>query len=208
LPGAFGWDDTASVVPSSAVPGYSGPSTYLLLTKFNNYAGVGGDGVNRLALNDPTTGMTDPVTGATVMNTVLTVSGVTPDPEYDSTFPNAVREWCINSAAIDPPNQCAVVNSEDGKLYRWSFAGNTLSTGLTLASATGEAYTPTAIGPDGAIYAINNATLFSAGASAGVPASDTPATTPLSLVILAALLMAIGALSLTIKQNDRQGLPR
>jgi hypothetical protein len=29
-----------------------------------------------------------------------------------------------------------------------------------MAAATGEAYTPTAIGPDGAVYAINNAELY------------------------------------------------
>ncbi|MGB8169650.1 MAG: hypothetical protein WCF18_19270 [Chthoniobacteraceae bacterium] len=170
-PGAFGWDDTASIVPVSAVPSYSGPSSYLLLTKYNNYASVGGDGVNKLALVDPNVTMTDPITGATVMNTVLTVAGVTPDEEYVGSFPNAVREWCINSAAIDVVNKCAVVNSEDGKLYRWDFSTNSLSTGLTLAPPTGEAYTPTVIGPDGAVYAINNATLFSAGTtSVTVPA--------------------------------------
>ena len=37
-PGAFGWDDTASIVPTSAVPSYSGTSPYLLMTKYNNYA--------------------------------------------------------------------------------------------------------------------------------------------------------------------------
>src|SRR5262249_40218874 len=52
-PGAFGWDDTASVVPASMVP-YGGSSTYLLMTKYNNYAGVNtGNGVNKLAVLDP-----------------------------------------------------------------------------------------------------------------------------------------------------------
>ena len=36
------------------VPSYSGNSTYLLMTKYNNYAGVGsGNGSNRLAVVDP-----------------------------------------------------------------------------------------------------------------------------------------------------------
>jgi len=167
LPGQFGWDDTASVVPVSAVPSYAGPSSYLLLTKYNNYADFGkGDGVNRLALVDPNTSSVDTLTGTTVMNPFITVKGVTPDPNFDQTYPNAVREWCINSAAIDPVNKCAVVNSEDGMLYRWDFTKATdeqgqLSPGVYLAPATGEAYTPTVIGPDGAVYAINNATLFS-----------------------------------------------
>jgi len=41
ITGAFGWDDTASVVPVSMVPSYTGTSLYLLFTKFNNYAGAG-----------------------------------------------------------------------------------------------------------------------------------------------------------------------
>jgi hypothetical protein len=162
LPSAFGWDDTASVVPASIVPSYSGPSTYLLMTKYNNYVEGGGDGVNKLAIVDPNVSMIDPISGAAVMNTVITVTGPTPDMSVDQNqFPNAVREWCINSAAIDPVQKCAVVNNEDGHVYRWDFTTNTLSAVLNLAPPTGEAYTPTVMGPDGAVYAINNATLFS-----------------------------------------------
>ncbi len=157
-PGAFGWDDTASIVPAKAVPSYTGTSSYLILTKYNNYAGIGtGNGQNKLAVLDPNSlTETDPVTGATVMYEVLTVLGPSADPNH----PGGVREWCINSAAIDSTNKCAVVNSEDGHIYRWSFMTNTLSTAFPMAAATGEAYTPTLIGPDGAVYAINNAELY------------------------------------------------
>jgi hypothetical protein len=162
LPNAFGWDDTASIVPASLVPSYNGNSSYLLLTKYNNYVAAGGDGVNKLAVVDPENSMTDPVTGATVMNTVITITGPTPDMSQNLTLhPNAVREWCINSAAIDPAQKSAVVNNEDGYVYRWDFTTNTLSSSVNLAAPTGEAYTPTIMGPDGAVYAINNATLFS-----------------------------------------------
>jgi hypothetical protein len=156
-PGAFGWDDSASIVPKNLVPSYHGPSSYLVLTKYNNYSdpGIGGNGLNKVAILDPNVSMPDPITGARVMNEVLTVLGPTQNPNLPG-----VNEWCINSAAIDPINRCAVVNSEDGHVYRWSFATNTLSQGLRLAPPTGEAYTSTAIGPDGAVYAINNATLF------------------------------------------------
>ena len=44
--GAFGWDDTASVVPASMIPSYHGTSKYLIMTKYNNYAGNGGQGDN------------------------------------------------------------------------------------------------------------------------------------------------------------------
>src|SRR6185369_13355183 len=49
-PGGFGWDDTASTFASSAVPQYTGASSYLLMTKYNNYAGIGtGNGENKVA---------------------------------------------------------------------------------------------------------------------------------------------------------------
>lgn len=160
--GAFGWDDTASVVPSKSVPSYIGPSPYLILTKYNNYAGVGGDGHNKVAILDPNGTQVDSITGVTVMKEVLTVLGVTPDPEF-SGVPGAVREWCINSAVIDPFNKAAIVNSEDGSCYRWNFVTNTLDQTLVLTPGIGEAYTPTLIGPNGAAFAINNAKLFSMG---------------------------------------------
>ena len=53
-------------------------------------------------------------------------------------------------------------------MYRWSFTNNTLTKGLYLAPATGEAYTSTLIGPDGAVYATNDARLFCCGAKANV----------------------------------------
>ena len=161
-PGAFGWDDTVSIVPAAAVASYSGSSTYLLMTKYNNYFEAGGDGVNRIAVLDPNGQMTDPISGATVMREVLTAVGPTPDAVGPS-FPNAVREWCINSAAVDPLTQSILANNEDGILYRWSLTTGTLSESIVLTPGIGEAYTPTLIGPDGTVYAINNAILFAVG---------------------------------------------
>lgn len=162
-PGAFGWDDTASIVPTSMVPSYHGTSTYLIMTKYNNYAGLGGDGVNKLAILDPNDTQIDVRTGAVVMKEVLTIQGVTPDPEFIATHPNAVREWCINTAVVDPLTDSILANSEDGKLYRWNLATNTFTEVVTLTSGIGEAYTPTLIGADGKVYAINNGTLFAVG---------------------------------------------
>jgi hypothetical protein len=171
IPGAFGWDDSPSVVPSVLVPAYKGHSTYLILTKYNNYAdaGIGGNGLNMVAVLDPNASMVDPISGATVMNTVLTVLGPT-----ENTGLPGVREWCINSAAVDIANKCAVINSEDGHVYRWSFTTNSLSEGLNLAPPTSEAYTSTLIGPDGAVYATNDANLFCCAASL----NNSPTVTP------------------------------
>jgi hypothetical protein len=163
LPGAFGWDDTASIVPRSAVPSYGGSSPYLLLTKYNHYAGAGGDGVNKMAVLDPNTAMVDPVTGASVMDEILVIAGPTPDLDQIGTYPNAVREWCINTAAVDPLRRSALVNCEDGLLYRWDFVTNTFSQSIVLTPGLGEAYTPTMLAPDGTVFAINNATLFAVG---------------------------------------------
>ncbi len=162
IPGSFGWDDTASIVNASLVPSYHGTSSYLVMTKYNNYAGRGGDGVNKLAILDPTASEPDPVLGNPVMNEVLTITGVTPDPEFPS-LPNAVREWCINTAAVDPFTRSVLANSEDGRLYRWDLATNTFSQIITLTGGIGEAYTPTVIGGDGTVYAINRAMLFAIG---------------------------------------------
>src|SRR5580698_6210378 len=161
-PGSFGWDDTASVVPAASVPGYTGASTYLILTKYNNYVGIGtGDGVNKVAVLDPNATQQDEYSTATVMKEVITVKGVT--PEASAGFPNAVREWCINTAAIDRFTKSAIINSEDGVLYRWDFTTNTLSQKVVLTPGIGEAYTPTVIGPDGVVYAVNDAILFAVG---------------------------------------------
>ena len=162
IPGSFGWDDTASIVNASLVASYHGTSKYLLMTKYNNYASQGGDGVNKIAILDPNTPMPDPILGNMVMNEVLTIKGVTPDPDFPN-LPGAVREWCINAAAVDPVTKSVLANSEDGKLYRWNLTTNHFSQVITLTGGIGEAYTPTIIGSDGTAYAINHAVLFAIG---------------------------------------------
>lgn len=170
-PGAFGWDDTSAIVPASAVPGYTGTSKYLILTKYNNYAdpGANGDGENKIALLDPNdteswTATYDPTYTGTedndsfvTMKEVQTLLGLTQNTAEN--LPG-VREWCINMAAVDVTGKSAVVNSEDGHSYRWNFATGTVTSNLNLEPPTGEAYTMTIAGQDGISYAINNATLF------------------------------------------------
>lgn len=43
-----------------------------------------------------------------------TLKGQTPDQQFLQQFPNAVREWCINSIAVDIQGKQVIVNSEDG----------------------------------------------------------------------------------------------
>jgi hypothetical protein len=160
-PGSFGWDNTCSIVPAFSVPSYHGPSTYLLLSKYNNYYGIGsGDGLNRVAVLDPRSTQVDPISGVTVLREVITMLAPTQDPNAP---PGSVREWCINNAAVDELGHAGLVNNEDGNLYRWDFNTNTLTQSIPLTGGTSEAYTPTIIGPDGAVYAINGAILFAVG---------------------------------------------
>jgi hypothetical protein len=172
-PGAFGWDDTVAIVPKSMVPSYQGSSSYLLFSKYNNYAGTSaelpdaGNGVNKIAILDPNATQVEShasSNGLLVMREVMTIAAPTPDPTFIiQGFPNAVREWCINAAVVDPATKSVLANSEDGKLYRWNLTNNTFTNPMTLTSGIGEAYTPTLIGADGTIYAINNAILFAVG---------------------------------------------
>jgi hypothetical protein len=159
--GDFGWDDTPSLIPAKLVPSYHGSSAYLIMTKYNNYAEAGGDGINKIAILDPNASEVDPQTGQTVMKEILSIAGPTPDPDnISASTPDAVREWCINTAAVDPFTDSILVNNEDGHLYRWDLATNTLSQSIDLSGGLGEAYTSTVIGPDGTVYAINESTLF------------------------------------------------
>lgn len=158
VPGSFGWDVSPSVIPASMVPSYGGTSAYLLALKYNNYEGTGtGDGLNRLAILDPKASQADPITpSVTVMREVFTILG----PTFDAGSTTARREWCINTMAADPARKSILANNEDGVMYRWDLTNNTLSQALRLNSGLGQAYTPTLVGADGAVYAISNATLY------------------------------------------------
>jgi hypothetical protein len=175
-PGAFGWDDTQSIVPAAAVPSYHGTSSYLVFSKYNDYVAAevpnGGAGDNKVVLLDPYASEADPNNDGDpnlrVMREVLSVLGPTPDTAFTgSGYPNAVREWCINDTAIDPFTKSALVNSEDGNLYRWDLTTNTLSQAVHISLGIGEPYTPTSIGPDGSVYVINGGTLFALGGLPG-----------------------------------------
>jgi hypothetical protein len=161
IPGSFGWDNTVSVMPASSVPLYHGTSPYLLVSKYNNYLiGPHGDGRNRVAVLDPRASQKDPYANVQTMKAVQTVLS----PVHVPGTPAGSRyEWCINSAVVDPADNSVIVNSEDEIVYRWDLAHNTLAAKMRLNGPRPEAYTPTIIGPDGTVYAINNATLYAIG---------------------------------------------
>jgi hypothetical protein len=160
-PGAFGWDDTPSIVPSSLIPSYTGTSSYLLFCKYNDYADFGTQpGDNRVAIVDPNDSAIDRITQVSVMKPVVSALGVTPDPTYDQQFPQAVREWCINSAAVDIPGKSIVLNSEDGSIYKFDLVTGELTSRLKLTDGIGEPYTPTIIAKDGTIFAVSKAKIY------------------------------------------------
>jgi hypothetical protein len=160
-PGSFGWDQTVSVVPATSVPSYTGTSSYLLVSKYNNYLlGPNGDGRNRLALLDPGASQVDRYSSVDVMREVRTVLS----PRHPSGTPAGARyEWCINSVAVDPVTGTAIANNEDGRLYRWDLDTGKLTEQIRLNGPRGQAYTSTVIGPDGTSYAIQNAVLYAVG---------------------------------------------
>jgi hypothetical protein len=182
-PGGFGWDNTAGIVPASMVPSYTGNSSYLLFSKYNNYANAGGDsgdGVNRIALLDPNATQVDAhasSNGMLIMREVLTVIGPTADVENRGpTLPLAVREWCINTPAVNPATNSIFTPSEDGRTYRWNLVTNSLSEWVQLGPGVGEPYVPTVIGPDGTVFTLNGGTMWALGNLNGVGVALTSST--------------------------------
>ena len=158
-PGAFGWDYTPGIVPANMIPSYNGPSSYLLFCKYNDYAFGDGSGVNRVAILDPNDTQLDPhpsAPGLVEMREVLTVISPTPDPGQNPvTFPFAVKEFCINAPAVNPATGSVFFDNEDGHIYRWNLASNSLEQAVALTQGLGQPYVPSVIGPDGKIYTLN-----------------------------------------------------
>jgi len=173
-PGAFGWDDTPSIIPTSMVPSYTGTSPYLILAKYNNYANVevgepyGGNGVNEMAVLDPYATQLDPNYDADpnlqVMQQVMTF--VSPSPDVDDAAagdPDAVREFCTNGTAVDPATDSVFMNNEDGYTYEWNLGTGLVTNSVEITTGIAVPYTPTAIGTNGEVYSDNGGTLFAMG---------------------------------------------
>ena len=95
--GSFGWDDTASIVPTSMVPSYAGTSAYLLMTKYNNYGGA----VKRLNAINEQLGMLDMATAPNFMLNGLKRAGVEPSPYTSGTYgPSSATAMALRSGAL------------------------------------------------------------------------------------------------------------
>jgi len=189
--GGFGWDDTASLVDVASVPLYTGSSSYLLFIKFNDYLGrEGGKGLHRLVLLDPNDQTEPDLRGERnpagqviqVMRRVQSVLAPTPKEAAQNcnggceTF-QPRYEWCVNMGVYDPYSNSVYANSEDSYHYRWHLPTNELVERVYMTTPQLEAYTPTSIGPDGAVYAINKGRLFVFEAAPNTVGTRTEATT-------------------------------
>ena len=75
------------------------------------------------------------------MREVLTITGSTPTrTRFPTQFPYAVRESYINTAAVNPATNSIFTPSEDGRIYRWDLATNSLSQAVTLTSGIRKPY--------------------------------------------------------------------
>ncbi len=214
-PGAFGWDDTPSIVPltgpnAMTVSGYTGSSSYLIVSKYNNYANTevgepyGGNGVNEIAILDPYASQPDPNYDAEVngqpipvMQQVMTFSSPSPDlGNINAGDPDAVREWCTNGTAVDPATDSIYVNDEDGYTYQWNLGTDTISNTVEVSAGYGVPYTPTAIAPNGEVFSDNGGTLFALGGysnfTLSASASANPAVYGNAITFAADLASSIG----------------
>ena len=64
---------------------------------------------------------------------------------------------------MNPATRSVFAPCEDGRIYRWDLAANSLAEAFTLGPGLSQPYVPTAIGPDGGIYALNGGKFFALG---------------------------------------------
>ncbi len=200
-PGAFGWDDTPSLIPASMVPSYTGTSSYLILCKYNNYSNAdfggpnsgyyGDNGVNEMAVLDPYASVPDPNYDPNnpnpgypnpnfkVMATVEAFASPSPDvPAVQGGDPDAVREWCTNGTVVDPATDSVFMNNEDGYTYEWNLGTNTITNAVEVTSGIGVPYTPTAIAPNGEVFSDNGGELFAEGGYTNYSMTTAPSADP------------------------------
>jgi hypothetical protein len=164
----FGWDDTPGI--------YQHGSTYSVVTKDNQYGGIGSYCDNDTYCPPDRDSASPDYPEAyyiTQLNKNLNVEwrfqstntqscsrdangNVTCVSDHPKGF-----EWCVNAFVVDSAGY-VYANSEDGNLYKIA-QGALSSTHIFQQLAVGAAYTPTSIGSDGKIYSQNAGHLFVAG---------------------------------------------
>jgi hypothetical protein len=141
---------------------YTGPSSYLLLSKYNDYLGIGGGReMNKIAIIDPNVSRADPIQpSVTIMTEVETLLEPT---QFPGAPEGATNEWCLNNGVVDVKTHSVFAHGEDGYLYRWDLATGLSSQNIRLNAPLPETYTWTVVGRDGTVYAINSARLYAIG---------------------------------------------
>jgi hypothetical protein len=164
----FGWDDTPSI--------FSHDGTYSLLTKDNQYGGLGS------YCNDDNFCPPDRTTWNPSNPEAYFITRLTPSLQREWRWQNtntlsctrdsnghvtcvsdhpAGFEWCVNAPAVDRDGN-TYANSEDGNVYVIRNNG-TLRENLFLKLALGAAYTPISIAADGKILTQNDGHLYVVG---------------------------------------------
>jgi hypothetical protein len=154
----FGWDVTPAI--------YEHDGTWSAIVKDNSYAvgsycdapGHCGQGEPRFSMNSLTP---DLKPEWSYWNTNDQACDRQPDGSVACETRSEGFDWCVNMVAVDREGTVHA-NSEDGNLYAIDRHGR-LRGKLFLKKALGAAYTPLAIGDDGAVYTQNNGTLFVIG---------------------------------------------
>ena len=103
-PGAFGWDNTPSIVPTAMVPQYTGivelPAAHQVQQlRRRRHAATARTGMAILDPNDQT--QADPVI-AERHGDEGSHHAARPDARSPRGPPGSVQEWCVNTAAVDP----------------------------------------------------------------------------------------------------------
>ncbi|HSS77702.1 MAG TPA: hypothetical protein VLV54_13275 [Thermoanaerobaculia bacterium] len=164
----FGWDDTPAI--------FVHDGTYSLITKDNQYGGIGSYCNDETACPSDRTG-TNPAFPEGYFMTRLNAD-LEVEWRWQNTNPLSCTrdahghvscvsdhpdgfEWCVNAPAVDK-NGVVYSNSEDGNVYVIR-ADGTLREHLFLNLALGAAYTPLSIVLDGKVLAQNDGHLFVVG---------------------------------------------
>jgi hypothetical protein len=79
-------------------------------------------------------------------------------------MPSGTDELCVNAGVVDA-NLNTFFLGENGILYKVPFMSSTASSQISLGAPRNAAYTPTAMGPDGTIFALDDRSFYIVGNS-------------------------------------------